>query len=226
MDVSEAVDRRMSVRAFLPDAVDTQAIRDVLVRAARAPSGGNLQPWRIVIVNGEAMTRFRAIMDERMAGKPIEGGEQAEYSVYPSPLQEPYRTRRFAVGEEMYALLGIERENRPGRLQWFANNYRFFGAPAAIFCFVERNMGAPQWSDLGMFLQTAMLLFQERGLDTCAQECWAVWPKTVAQFCGMGPEWMLFCGMAIGRRDPDHPVNALRTTRADPGEWLSEAGNG
>jgi nitroreductase len=220
MNVTEAVDRRRSVRAFLDTAVDTAFIKELLAKASRAPSGGNLQPWRVAVVNGDAMVRFKAIMAERLAGVPRPGGDRVEYSVYPKDLKEPYRTSRFAVGEQMYALLGIAREDRPARLRWFANNFRFFGAPAAIFCFVDRVMGPPQWSDLGMFLQTFMLLCEEAGLSTCAQECWSQWPGTVGDFCSMDPELMLFCGIAIGHADLDAPVNRLRSEREPLEEWV------
>lgn len=220
MNVTQAVERRRSVRAFTSEGVETSLIVETLELAARAPSGGNLQPWNVAVLNGERMAEFRALMEERLAGTPHPDGETAEYAVYPANLKEPYRTRRFRNGEQMYALLGIPREDRPARLRRFADNYRFFGAPAAVFCFVDRTMGPPQWSDLGMFLQTFLLLLQELGVDSCAQECWATWPRTVAEFCGMGEELMLFCGVAIGHRDETAPVNSLRTERARPSEWL------
>ena len=107
------------------------------------------------------MTRFR----EYLADQPP--FEEPAYDIYPPTLWEPYRTNRFTVGEQMYATIGIERDDKAGRLAQFARNGDFFGAPAALFCFVDRGMGKPQWSDLGMFLQTFMLLAQEAGLDTC-----------------------------------------------------------
>lgn len=220
MTVSEAVMRRKSVRAFLNTPVETQTIVKLLEKAARAPSGGNVQPWQVTIVNGEAMTRFKAIMERRLSGEAREGGDRPEYTVYPPKLKEPYRTYRFTVGEEMYGLLGIQREDKPARLRWFANNYRFFGAPAAIFCFADRVMGAPQWADLGMFLQTFMLLAQEEGLDTCPQECWSNYPGTVSDFCKVPDELMLFCGVAIGHQDRTAAVNRLETSRAPVSEWV------
>ena len=126
----------------------------------------------------------------------------------------PYRDWRFQVGEDMYATMGIVREDKPARLRWFARNYQFFGAPMALFCSVDRRMGPPQWSDLGMFLQTVMLLLQEEGYDSCAQECWATMPRTIGEVLALPPERMLFCGMAIGLRNPAHPVNGLRSRRA------------
>ena len=217
MKVSDAVDSRRSVRAFLPDPIPRETLLRVLERAARAPSGGNVQPWIVTLLDGEALARFRAVMEPR-----IEAGEtdETEYEIYPPSLWEPYRSRRFGVGEDMYARLGIARGDKAARLEWLKNNYRFFGAPAALFCHVDRRMGPPQWSDLGMYLQTVMLLLREEGLDSCAQEAWARHHTVVDAFVAPPEGTMLFCGMAIGRRDPAAPVNALRSARAPREEWL------
>lgn len=211
MQVQEAVASRLSVRAFLQDPVPGDTLRRVLARAARAPSGGNLQPWHVDVLAGEPLAAFKATMRERLADP---APEPVDYAVYPPALPSPWRERRHAVGEAMYALLGIAREDKAARLRWFARNYQFFDAPAALFCSVDRQMGPPQWSDLGMFLQTVMLLLREEGLDSCAQECWARYPRTVQRALGWPAGRMLFCGMAIGRRDPAHPVNALVSERA------------
>ncbi len=212
LTVSDAVARRKSVRAFLPTPIDG----DVVARATRAPSGGNVQPWILYVLNGDSKARFSALMETRLAENPL--GETPEYEVYPPSLKEPYRTRRFEVGEAMYAHLGIPRGDKLARLQWLQNNDRFFGAPAALFCFTDRIMGPPQWSDLGMYLQTVMLLFEEQGIQTCPQESWSRWPKTVANFVGAPAELMLFCGVAIGHSDPDAPVNRLAAARAPVAE--------
>ena len=206
MNVTEAVNERKSIRAFLPDPVDNEVIAQLLTTASRAPSGGNVQPWRIYVVIGDSMARFRSFL----AVRPF---ETPAFDIFPSPLHEPYRSARFKVGEDMYATLGIEREDKAGRLAQFAKNMDFFGAPAAIFCFIDRIMGPPQWSDLGMFLQTFMLLAQEAGLDTCPQEAWAVYEHAVSEFVGAPPEQRIFCGVAIGHADPDAPINSLVTER-------------
>lgn len=214
MDVSQAVARRKSVRQFTADPVNDELLRGLLELAARAPSGGNVQPWRIYVVNGDSMTRFR----DFIADQPIEPGE---YDIYPADLWEPYRTNRFALGEQMYATLGIGREDKAGRFEQFAKNGDFFGAPAALFCFIDRGMGRPQWSDLGMFLQTFMLLAQEAGLDTCPQEYWSVRHRAVTEFVGAPDSEMLFCGMAIGHADPDAPINSLVSERMPLDQWAT-----
>ncbi len=214
MRVTEAVARRTSIRQFTPDPVGDDVIRELLERASRAPSGGNLQPWRIYVVNGGAMARFR----DFIADRPIEEGE---YDIYPASLWEPYRTNRYRIGEQMYATLGIGREDKAGRLAQFAKNGDFFGAPAGLFCFIDRRMGPPQWSDLGMFLQTFMLLAQEAGIDTCPQEYWSVRHGAVREFVGAPDVELLFCGMAIGHADESAPVNSLQSERMPVGEWAT-----
>lgn len=207
MKVSEAVAARRSVRAFLDEAVADGLLKELLARASRAPSGGNLQPWRIYVINGERMRRFKAAVAASARD------EQPAYDIYPKDLKEPYRSSRFRVGEDMYALLGIPREDRSGRIRRLMENFRLFGAPAGLFCYVDRQMGPPQWSDLGMFLQTFMLLATEAGLGTCAQEAWSQRPAVVAAELETPEDLVLFCGMAIGYADPDAPVNSLRSER-------------
>ncbi len=211
MNVSEAVRSRLSVRAFLDIPVSEEVLRDVLALAARAPSGGNLQPWRLHVLSGAPLTEFRAIMRERLARNPAP--DPHEYHVYPENLWEPHRTQRFRVGEMMYALLAIPREDKAARLRWFASNFDFFGAPVGLFCLIDRKMGPPQWSDLGMYLQTVMLLLRERGLSSCPQECWSRYNGEVRAFLQSPGELMLFCGMAIGYADELAAVNRLESER-------------
>jgi nitroreductase len=121
----------------------------------------------------------------------------------------------------MYGTMGIAREDKSRRLEWFARNYQFFDAPMALFCSIDRRMGPPQWSDLGMLLQTIMLLLRGEGLDSCPQEAWSRWHRTVGETLGLPPEHMLFCGMAIGRANPEHPVNSLVSERAGLAEVVT-----
>lgn len=215
MNVTEAVVSRKSIRRFLDTPVSDDQLSELLTKAARSPSGGNVQPWRVFVVNGARM----ATLQEHLA-QPRER-EKAEYAIYPEGLSEPYRSSRFKVGEDMYKLLDIPREDKPARFAHLARNYEFFGAPAGFFCYVDKQMGPPQWSDLGMFLQTFMLLAREAGLHTCAQEAWATRPAAVGEFVKAPEDWMLFCGMAIGHADPAAPVNSLVSEREPLSAWAT-----
>ncbi len=217
MNVSEAIAYRRSVRGFLDKPVDVTLVKDIVERAARAATGGNLQPWHIDIVYGDSMKKLKAIMAEKIAARETEA---TEYDIYPKKLTAPYTDRRFEVGEMLYAKLGIPREDRISRAVWFARNFQFFGAPVALFLTIDRQMGPPQWGDCGMMLQNICLLLCEAGLDSCPQECWAVYPKTVGTFLGTPDNRILWTGLSIGFKDPDDPANALMPTRAPSCEWL------
>ena len=213
MNVSEAVKSRSSIRSFLPKEISNSLIKELLQKSSRAASGGNLQPWKIYILNNGSMKNFLEFQDQWI--KP----ENPAYEIYPSKLKEPYRTSRYELGEQMYELLGISREDKDGRMRQVMKNFEFFGAPCAFFCFVDRQMGPPQWSDLGMFLQTFMLLAKEAGLDTCAQEAWSIKHDSVSEFVKAEENEILFCGMSIGYRDDNAIINSLKSERRPLAEW-------
>jgi nitroreductase len=213
MDVRDAVASRFSCRAFLPTPVPLATVREILERAARAPSGGNLQPWRVHALAGAVLEDLKARIRPFAPDNPR--GEGAEYEVYPSPLKEPYYARRFQVGADLYRAIGIPREDRPARYRQYAQNFEFFGAPVGLLFTIDRSMGPPQWSDLGMYIQTVMLLARAYGLHSCSIEAWTHWHKTASAFLTLPAEEMVFCGMALGHADPAAPINGWRSTRED-----------
>jgi len=222
MNVSDAVASRFSCRAFLPTPVPEATVRDILERAARAPSGGNVQPWRVDALAGQKLEALKALVRARPELLPR--GEGAEYDIYPRDLKEPYEMRRRQVGAALYQSIGVTREDRPGRYRQYARNFEFFGAPVGLLLSIDRSMGPPQWSDLGGYIQTVMLLAREHGLHTCGQEAWTHWHKTVYSFLDLPPEYILFCGLALGHADPDAPINKWRAPRAPLDAFASFAG--
>jgi nitroreductase len=219
MKVSEALATRKTIRAFKPDAVSRETIESILLAASRAPSGGNLQPWKVYVLLGEARDELIRRVAERRQTKSL--GEAPEYSIYPPALSEPYKTRRFKIGEAMYATMGIPREDKMARLGFFSRNWEFFGAPVGLIITIDRQMQQGQWADVGMFLQSIMLLAREHGLDTCPQEAWAVWHRIIREYLSVPEEEMVFCGVALGYADETHPVNTLTSDRAPMAEWVS-----
>jgi nitroreductase len=213
MNVTDAVLSRSSTRAFLDLPISNKLIKKILITSSRAPSGGNLQPWKIFVLNGKSMKNFLEFQ------KNFSSPESPGYDIYPQNLKEPYRTSRYELGEQMYSILGISRDDKDARIDQVMENFNFFNAPAALFCFVDKVMGPPQWSDLGMFLQTFMLLAEEAGLNTCAQEAWAMKSESVSKFLNADESDMLFCGLALGYKDPDHKINKLKSKRRPINDW-------
>ena len=211
MDVREAVASRYSCRAFLDTPVPEGTVREILEQAARAPSGGNLQPWRVYALAGEPLVELKRNIAARPDELPF--GEGAEYDIYPRPLKETYESRRRQVGELLYRAIGVPREDRPARIRQYARNYLFFDAPVGLFFAIDRSMGPPQWSDLGMHIQTVSLLARAHGLHTCGQEAWTFWHKTVGACLDLPSDHILFCGMALGYADPDAAINGWRSPR-------------
>ncbi|MFB8085819.1 nitroreductase [Streptomyces sp. NPDC055992] len=220
MDVYEAVDSRRAVRAFSDEPVPKEVLERVLTTASRAPSSGNLQPWRLYVVAGEPLAELKKRATARaLAGDP---GDEREYPMYPADLTSPYLDRFSEAAAQRYAALGIEREDpdRPAKIA--ALNSGAFGAPVVLFCYLDRQMGPGQWADAGMYVQTVMLLLRAEGLHSCPQVMWTMYRKTVSQSVGAGDGPVLFCGVAVGFEKKGVP--RLRTGRADMTETVSFVG--
>lgn len=220
--VTRALHARRSVRAFTDRPVDPALLKEIFAAAQRAPSGGNLQPWQVTVVTGERWAAVKDAVAARIAmGRE---GYEPEYDIYPRGLTEPWEARRFGVGEALYASLGIPREDKAGRIARFVENYRGFGAPVMLFLHCSRIMGPPQWSDMGMWLQSVMLLLVEAGLASCPQECWAMYGKSVRDALGLDDGQILFTGLAIGYADGDAAVNRWSVPRAPLDEVIDWQG--
>lgn len=211
MNVTEAVTSRRSVRQFLDKPVDKAVLERVLETAQRSPSGGNTQPWSAVVVGGDELARITTAIKAKAATAPM--GENMEYEIYPKDLDGRYEEQRRAIGREMFNSVGLERGDAAGRVAQMAKNWDSFGASVQLFTYTRKYMGPPQWSDMGMWLQTVMLLLREEGLDSCSQEIWAMYGTHMRELLGISDDYIFFCGMAIGYRDPDAPINNFEVPR-------------
>lgn len=211
MDVLTALRDRRSCRAFLADPVPRAMVEAILDAARWAPSGGNLQPWRVIAVAGEEKDAV-----SRLAGEALFSGadEEGEHPIYPPELWEPYRSRRFANAESLYAALGVPREDKAARYAHVARNFQFFGAPVGMFFIIDRRMGHGQWAHLGMFMMAVTLAAEAHGLGTCLQEAWARVRGTLHRHFALAEHELLYCGLALGRPDPAHPSAAMVRERA------------
>jgi nitroreductase len=222
LTVTEALKRRISTRQFRLQPLAEHLVREILDVARWAPSGGNLQPWKVIAVAG---TERAAVIELARRTHAAEGpDESTDRPVYPQNLWEPYRTRRYKLGEDMYALLEIPRSDRSGRLAQFARNYEMFGAPVELFFVIDQRMGHAQWAHLGMFMQSIALAAVEHGVSSCMQEAWATLRSSLKSHFALGEHELVYCGMALGYADETAAVNSLRSDRAPVDEFASFRG--
>lgn len=220
MDVYRAVMSRRAVRGFTDQPVPQNALHRVLSAAAWSPSSSNIQPWNTYVVTGEPLAELKKRAVNRVAtGVPWDA---REYEMYPTPMKSPYRDRRSAFGKDRYGALGIAHDDWEARHRAAIANWDCFGAPAALFCYIDRDLGPAQWADLGMYLQTVMLLLRAEGLHSCPQMAWSEVRETVAEIVSPPEELVLFCGMSIGYEDVT--VNFVRTGRAELAETVTFLG--
>lgn len=219
MDVFAAVASRYSCRAFLPKFVPEAIVRDIVARASRAPSAGNMQAWHIYAIAGQRVEALKALLAPRMNELPK--GEGGDYRIYPDPMGERYRARSFRVGEMLYESINVPRADKPARYKQYARNFQFFGAPVGLFFAVERGHGLAQWADIGGLLQTVMLLARGHGLHTCPQQAWVSWHKTMRAFLNLPDHLMIYSGMAMGYADETAPINQWRSPRAPVEDFAS-----
>ncbi|MFT7840393.1 nitroreductase [Saccharothrix sp. BKS2] len=217
MDVYEAVTSRRAVRGFTDRPVPGEALERVLTAAAWAPSGSNLQPWHVYVLTGAPLAELKRRAGERVAA--ADDWDEREYEMYPAGLKSPYRERQSAFAAQRYGALGISRGDVEARRRAAAGNWDCFGAPAALFCYIDRDLGPAQWSDIGMYLQTVMLLLRGEGLHSCAQMAWSVYRETVAEVLSPPAGLVLFCGVSIGFEDTS--VSFPRTGRAPLAETVT-----
>lgn len=208
LSVTEAVMTRRSVRSFLDKPVDLETLTRVMDQARFAPSGCNFQPWEASIVTGEPLKALQA----KMKASPPQDPQEYDWS---APNGSPaHLARLHDVSERMYGAMGVAREDKESRRAFMANNIVSFGAPAVLLCYFPRFMGPPQWSDVGMWLQTVMLLLRGEGLDSCPQEYLWMHARLIKEFLGVSDEThIFFCGIAIGYRDEQAPINNFERAR-------------
>ena len=211
--VDAAIISRRSIRAFLPTPVPREDIERILDVAAHAPSGSNTQPWKVHVLTGQAKERLSDAITAAYAD-PVQAREHTEeYAYYPREWVSPYVDRRRKVGWDLYALLGLTRDNKAGMAAQHARNYRFFDAPVGLIFTIDRVMDQGSWLDYGMFLENIMIAARGRGLDTCPQAAFTQFHRIIEQQLGMPGNEMVVCGMALGFADRSKIENSLITER-------------
>ena len=211
MKLDDAIAGRRSMREFLPDPVPQGTVHRILEIASRAPSGTNIQPWKVIVVTGDDQAKVtKAIMDYRLEEAKADAPKDTKM---PRRWAEPYLSRRRKVGYDMYAKLGIEKGDKPAMWAQHGRNYEFFGAPVGLFFVVDQDLDQASWLDLGMFMQNVMLVAKQEGLDTCPQGAFLHYADVVHKSLGLAEGERLASGMSLGFADKSTPVNSLETDR-------------
>lgn len=205
--VEQAIRARRAVRAFLPDPVEPTLVGRLIDLAARAPSGTNMQPWKLRVIGPQSRARLEAALLAALDAGERPGVE--EYRYYPERFREPYLSRRRKVGWDLYGLLGVVKGDTEGMRRQTAANLRFFDAPVALMLTIDRDLEIGSWLDLGMFIQTLLIAAQGHGLDSCPQAIFAQFHPIVRRELEIPEDEVVVCGIAIGKADPDAPANRL-----------------
>ena len=211
--VDDAITSRRSIRAFLPTPVPREDVEAILSVASRAPSGTNIQPWKVVVLTGEPLA---SLSDKILAAHndpDLLEEQQEEYAYYPKQWASPYIERRRKVGWDLYSLLGLTREDKAGMHAQHGRNYAFFDAPVGLMFTIDRTLELGSWLDYGMFLEAIMVAARGRGLDTCPQAAFNRFHRIIGEHIGMAPTESFVCGMSLGHADPSKVENTLTTER-------------
>ena len=226
--VFDAIESRMSVRAFTKDPVNKDLVMSILNLSARAPSGTNTQPWKVYVLEGEVLknlcSKVCTAYDNIAANPDLAKEYQPEYDYYPSKWFSPYIDRRRENGWGLYGLLGITKGDKEKMHAQHRKNFEAFGAPVCLFFTIDRELGKGSMLDYGMFLQNIMIAAKGEGLDTCPQAAWNDYAKIILPLIGAQSNEMLVCGMALGYANTNEIVNTFRTPRVDAQEfttWLN-----
>jgi nitroreductase len=225
MDIAQAIDKRMSVRAFKPDPIPRAKLEEILKLALRAPSWANTQPWELVVATGEPLEQIRAGFLEKVQSGQMMNSDLAA----PKGFPEPYNTRRRGVGKGLFEVMGIPREDRERRMAWGMEGMKFFNAPCVIFICTGRSFylqeeGLNIWPvfDCGLIAENIMVLAPKYGLGTVPAIQAVAYPDVIRKALSMSEEKLLVLGIPIGYPDEDHPVNRYRSQRApldEVAEW-------
>lgn len=217
-DVIDAIVARKSVRAFTSQSVDRETVGSILELASRAPSGTNIQPWRVYVVGSPQIAQISAAI-VGPDGTPAPE-EWDDYKYYPDDWFEPYLGRRRANAMDLYRSLEIGRKDKDKYTTFINQNYAFFGAPVGLIVTLDRRLEKGAWVDLGMFLQNVLLLATAHGLDSCPQASFAPYHRFIRPILGIPDADVVVCGIALGHANRDHPSYQMQTDRAPLAEWV------
>ena len=206
IELDKAILERHSTRMFLPhQPVPRELVVEALSLAQQAPSNSNIQPWHVVFASGACRDRLVAALVDETKRRPPNT----------PPLPETFQHYRRELGAQVYGAMGISSQDKVGHDAAVLRNWEFFRAPLVAVICMHRELSLPDALSVGMFLQTLLLAFTERGLGSCCEVSIAGYPEIVRAQLAIPAELSILCGLAVGHPDPDFAGNKLLVTR-DP----------
>ena len=213
--LADIIKQRKSVRGFKPDAVDADLMREIFKTAQHSPSNCNTQPWFVHVVTGEKLERLREMLPQAFMA-----GDVAPDFPYDGVYEGVYKDRQHGAARALYDALGIPREEKAKRQEWFLGNFRFFDAPAVAFFMLPDGFGLREACDLGMFAQSVMLGLTARGMGSCPQTALGFMAKQVREVLEIPEDHKLMFGLSFGV-PVDTPINDVVTDRMTTSEALT-----
>ncbi len=218
-ETDQVISSRHSIRGFLPKAVETRTIEQILNTATRAPSGTNMQPWKVYVATGNSLKRLSSAV--LAAHNDPDFQRKQSYKYYPDQFVEPYLSRRRKVGWDLYGLIGIEKGEKDKMHRQHGRNYTFFDAPVGMIFTIDETLEIGSWLDYGMFLQNIMVSARGHGLDTCVQAAFAPFQEVIRPELNIPGSEVVICGMSLGYADMKLPENSLISERSPLSEFVS-----
>jgi len=216
LELLEGLNNRRSVRGFKPDPTDAATIEAILAVASRSPSFTNTQPWEVAVVSGKTRDELSQILSDLAQANTPAQADMPPPTSWPQAAAERSKTHNI----NRFKHLGIGREDTERRNQMRLQNYQFYGAPCALFIFMDEGFGDWSTMDVGGFTQSISLAAQAWGLGTCMQASLAYYPEAVRTHLGIAASKKLLVGMSLGLPDWQAPLNAYQSARMSTEEFV------
>jgi nitroreductase len=203
MNVTEAINWRHSIRAFLPKPVEREKLDAVLAASVRAPSCANTQPWEIFAATGDTLERIKTGYKQKYESKAPAAPETPPPSEWPEAEQK--RIQQLHPDMERMCGSAVKR---------FAElNQTMFGAPGVVYVCMDKTLS--EWSlyDIGAYSQTFMLAALEQGLSTIPAITLTLYPDVLRSELKIPDNLKITIGIAVGYTDKGNSINNFVSAR-------------
>ena len=202
---------RRSIRGYLDKPVPRELIEEVLALAMRAPSSMNTQPWNFHVITGEPLAKIRAGNTERiLAGEP--DSREFRKGV---PFAGVHRERQIGVAKQLFAAMGIARDDAPARQDWVLRGFRQFDAPVCVIISYDRACDGSDDSpfDCGAVSTALVNAAWSRGLGCVINSQGIMQSPVVREHAGIPDDQVIMKSIALGWPDESFPANAVVSER-------------